>query len=259
MNLLFSGISAGRWFGIKVTITWIFLIYALSELSDSWKDGILAVEIHILELTLLFGTVLVHEFGHALSCRAVGGEANHILLWPLGGISFVKPPMNPRAWLITTICGPLVNAILWPIFWYLSAYHFGIDDENAFRAFMSTHSGIQFALGTACYLMWWINRMLLLFNLIPAYPMDGGRILQELLWFALGLRRSFEIAGMVGVVAGACFVALGLGAPKITIPYIDFSLGGGTNWNLVAIGALCAMQSWGIYQRAKASQSQQNI
>ena len=87
--------------------------------------------------------------------------------------------------------------------------------------------------------MWQINRGLLLFNLIPAYPMDGGRILQELLWYVLGYPMSLKIAGMVGTVAGIGFVVLGFGNHTIEIPIVHYRLGG-PDTMLIVIGILCA-------------------
>ena len=107
-----------------------------------------------------------------------------------------------------------------------------------------------------------LNLLLLIFNLIPAYPMDGGRILQEILWLTVGYQRSLHVAGMVGTVAGISFVVLGLGAAKVSIPWIgyvagagflrsDYPLGGEVNGMLVVIGIMAATASFGIYRRAQ--------
>ena len=246
MDFFNQGIPLGRWFRITVVIHWTFLLYAANELfRQNRKD----IGIEALFLFLLFGTVLVHEFGHALSCRAVGGEAFHIVLWPLGGIAFVQPPMKPWAWLVTTACGPLVNAILWPAFWLL---------VNHWPFPSSAERSVLYALAfKSCVMMYSINRSLLLFNLIPAYPMDGGRLLQEILWLIVGYARSMKIAGMVGTVAGAGLVVLGLGLYTIRIPVVNFTLGAELNTMLAVIGLLCAMQSFAIYQRANEIQGWQ--
>jgi Zn-dependent protease len=247
MNFFNQGIPLGRWFRITVIIHWTFVLYAANELflnrDDQWP-----LWFDAMWLGLLFATVLVHEFGHALSCRAVGGEAHQIILWPLGGIAFVNPPMNPTAWLITTACGPLVNAIFWPGFWLINRY-WGEPVQ---------HGLIGSYVAVGCYIMEIINKGLLLFNLIPAYPMDGGRLLQEILWFIVGYPRSLQIAGMVGTVAGIGFVVLGLGLHEIHIPWIDFDLGNNdrrVDWILVVIGILCLMQSFAIYRRSQEIQT----
>ncbi len=259
MDFLTQGISLGRWFRIKVVISWIFIIYAGYEIM---ADGTRNAPYSGLLMGLLFGTVLVHEFGHALSCRAVGGEAHFIVLTPFGGIAFIQPPMNPWAWFVSTACGPLVNAVLWPAFCLISRmiilHQFGPDGWDYVIDRIAHTDGIYFpgpGFGLPlqiCILMWQINKLLLLFNLIPAYPMDGGRILQEILWFIVGYGRSLMIAGMVGTVAGVGFVVIGLGLEAIDISSIGFHLGtkGETQPILAAIGLMCAMQSWGIYQRS---------
>jgi Zn-dependent protease len=243
MNFFNQGISLGRWFGITVVIHWLFLLWAANELFT--RSGRLPLWFNVMYIVLLFGTVLVHEFGHALSCKAMGGEANHIVLWPLGGIAFVQPPMNPTAWLVTTACGPLVNAILWPTFWAINTYVLPRVELPPTTA--------SLMLINACFLMELINKGLLLFNLIPAYPMDGGRLLQEILWFIVGYGRSLMIAGMVGTVAGGSFIVLGLGLAEIRIPGVDLSLGtkGHVDVMFAVIGLLCMMQSFAIYKRSQ--------
>jgi Zn-dependent protease len=243
MNFFEQGIPLGRWFKITVVLHWTFLIYAAFIILPSAQPVASSIF-----MALLFATVLLHEFGHAISCQLVGGLALHIVLWPLGGIAFVKPPNNPWAWLITTVCGPLVNAILWPLS-YLYLQH----------GLMPTIQHLHLSDTAAQYLyyvaesMYEINRGLLLFNLIPAYPMDGGRILQEILWLTIGYARSLHIAGMVGTVTGIGFVVLGMGVTSIHIPPpIDFTLGGnGVDPLFIIIGILCAQMSFGIYRRSQ--------
>jgi Zn-dependent protease len=241
MNFFQQGIPLGRWFGITVVIHWTFLLYAGYQILGS-ND----IPFSILWIVLLFGTVLTHEFGHALSSIAVGGDAQHIVLWPLGGIAFVQPPSKAWAWLVTTVGGPAVNAVLWPAFWAIYTYWAApsLDMES---------SAVHEWLVTACWVMMTINKYLLLFNLIPAFPMDGGRILQEVLWMIVGYGRSLMVAGMIGTVAGVGFVTLGLGLWDIVIPVVDFPLGqkGAVNVILAVIGLMCAMQSFAIYRQSQ--------
>src|SRR5262249_39839589 len=127
---------------------------------------------YILEYVALFGIVLLHEFGHALACRSVGGVADKIMLWPLGGVAFVNPPPRPGPVLWSIAAGPLVNVLLLPVtwgLWALMAAGSSADEPSAFTTFLK-------ALAV-------INTALLVFNLLPVYPLDGGQILQALLWF----------------------------------------------------------------------------
>src|ERR1044071_2720564 len=103
-----------RFAGIQVYLHWSWFIIALIEINtrsreySSWLWN-------ALEYVALFAIVLVHEFGHALACRQVGGKAEQIVLWPLGGVAYVAPPPRPGATLWSIAAGPLVNVALTPI------------------------------------------------------------------------------------------------------------------------------------------------
>jgi Zn-dependent protease/ribosomal protein L37AE/L43A len=154
---------------------------------------------NVLEYLTLFLIVLLHEFGHSLACRQVGGKANQIILWPMGGIAFVSPPPRPAATLWSIAAGPLVNVALLPLLsllWYGAAL---LGWEASFPdgyAFVRT--------------IWGINLGLAIFNLLPIYPLDGGQILQALLWFFLGRARSLMVASIIGMagVVGLLVVAV---------------------------------------------------
>jgi Zn-dependent protease len=150
------------------------------------------------EYLALFAIVLIHEFGHALACRQTGGVADRIVLWPLGGIAFVNPPRRPGAMLWSIAAGPLVNVILLPIL-YLAVVVFG-DSTNVaptdFGRFVSQVFGI--------------NLVLLIFNMLPIYPLDGGQILRSLLWFPLGEIRSLQIASVIGLIGSVALAGVSL-------------------------------------------------
>jgi Zn-dependent protease len=147
------------------------------------------------EYIALFAIVLLHEFGHALACRQTGGIANRIVLWPLGGIAFVNPPRRPGAMLWSIAAGPLVNVILLPILSIaLALSRVGPDEPTDFALFI--------------YHVWWINLGLLIFNILPVYPLDGGQILRSLLWFPLGEIRSLQIASVIGLIGSIALAGL---------------------------------------------------
>ena len=153
----------------------------------------------VLEYLALFSIVLMHEFGHALACRQVGGQADQIVLWPLGGVAYVAPPPRPGPTLWSIAAGPLVNVVLTPILgviWAL-AHSAGLA-ETAPNAY------------TFVQTLFVINCVLLFFNLLPIYPLDGGQILQSLLWFVFGRARSLMIATIVGFIGVAALGALAL-------------------------------------------------
>jgi Zn-dependent protease len=104
-----------RPFGITVKIHFLFFAVTLAMFlrKVAQKDNpVWWVDAFCLTILLLFFVILLHEYGHCFGCRAVGGEATEILLWPLGGLAFVEPPHNPRAHLITVAAGPTVNLVL---------------------------------------------------------------------------------------------------------------------------------------------------
>src|SRR3954454_24139743 len=117
--------------GITVFLhfTW-FLVgaYEVTTLSARYSKPIWAVY----EYLALFAIVLLHEFGHALACRQAGGQAEQIVLWPLGGIAFVSPPPRPGAMLWSIAAGPLVNVILLPLLSVaLVIFRFGPETESS--------------------------------------------------------------------------------------------------------------------------------
>ena len=153
----------------------------------------------LFEYLALFCIVLMHEFGHALACRQVGGVADRIVLWPLGGIAFVNPPPRAGAYLWSIAAGPLVNVALIPIIGLAS----GIVSQDRIPG---RPDDATLFLSDLKYM----NFGLLIFNILPIFPLDGGQILRGLLWFPLGPFRSLQIASVVGLIGGALLAMLGL-------------------------------------------------
>lgn len=154
-----------------------------------------------LETLSLFGIILVHEFGHALACRQVGGTANQIILWPLGGVAYVSPPQRPGAMLWSIAAGPLVNVVLVPILLFATVF--------ASRAGWELINPNLYHYINA---IWWANLIILIFNMLPIFPLDGGQIFRSLLWFFVGRANSLMVAsvlgffGVAGMVVAAVFL-----------------------------------------------------
>jgi Zn-dependent protease len=192
--------------GIRVRLHGLFLFFILFELlraltNDGWMWTLSAVL--PLEL-LLFTFVLLHEFGHCYGCRTVGGTADDVLIWPLGGLAFCDPPPRPLDHLVTTLAGPMVNLMSMVLLAPPLAF-FGAFSPALFNP-LRLPVDVQ---GPAFYLAlaWYVNYCLLLFNmLLPIYPFDLGRVVQELLWFRFGFVRATAIATTIGM-AGAVLLA----------------------------------------------------
>jgi Zn-dependent protease len=184
--------------GIDVFVHWswfLVAVYGISTRASRYSSFVWPV----LEYLALFLIVLVHEFGHALACRQVGGQANQIVLWPLGGVAYVAPPPRPGATLWSIAAGPLVNVVLAPVLTILavlgSSAGWGETMPNAY-AFIKA----------LCIINW----ALLIFNMLPIYPLDGGQILQSLLWFVLGRARSLMVTVIIGFIGVAGLIGLAI-------------------------------------------------
>src|ERR1022692_904533 len=114
MNIRPGSIRLFRFSGIDVFLHWSWIVIALIEI-QSGPARYSTIAWNALEYVAIFLIVMIHEFGHALACRQVGGTANQIVLWPLGGIAYVNPPQRPGATLWSIAAGPLVNVALIPI------------------------------------------------------------------------------------------------------------------------------------------------
>src|SRR6201988_3044358 len=185
-----------RFSGIDVFLHWSWFFVALYEI-QSRAGRYSSVTWNILEYLALFLIVLLHEFGHALACRQVGGNAIRIVRWPLGGVAYVDPPPRPGATLWSIAAGPLVNVAFMPILFLLML--------KAQPAGSADAPGDIYRLATNVF---WINKWLLIFNILPIYPLDGGQILRSLLWFVLGRARSLMAATIIGLLGIAGFIAL---------------------------------------------------
>ncbi|MGD0813587.1 MAG: site-2 protease family protein [Verrucomicrobiota bacterium] len=181
-----------RFGGIDVYLHWSWFVVAFFQVSyrSQFPHGYTSISWCVYEYLALFLIVLLHEFGHSLACRSVGGRADQIVLWPLGGVAFVDPPPRPGATLWSLAAGPLVNVLLIPI---LGTIWFAARALN----WPETNPNLNNFITMICF----INAALLAFNLLPIYPLDGGQILRSLLWFFLGRARSLMVASGIGLVA----------------------------------------------------------
>src|SRR5262245_10535688 len=211
--------------GIDVHLHWTWFLFAAYEISvrkNSYSTPVWTV----FEFLSLFGIVLLHEFGHAFACRSVGGLANQILLWPLGGVAYVNPPPRPGALLWSIAAGPLVNVALLPI-------TYGLRE-------LAAGAGLDPDVQSYCRYLYGVNLVLLVFNLLPIYPLDGGKILQSLLWFVMSRAQSLLIASILGLVFGLVLVLLGL---AIAVNQNEY-------WPLI-LSVFIASRSWAGIQQAR--------
>lgn len=184
-----------RFRGIDLHLHWSWFLVAAYEIGSRQRAYSSPIW-NVLEYLALFIIVMLHEFGHALACRQVGGVANQIVLWPMGGVAYVSPPPRPGATLWSIVAGPLVNVALIPVLLIPGRLLHSVDSREVI------HNVLPFL--RTVYAM---NLILLIFNLLPAYPLDGGQILRCLLWYPLGHGRSLLVAAMIGFVGAAGLMA----------------------------------------------------
>lgn len=192
-----------RFAGVDLYLHWSWFLVAVYGISSRGARYTSLVW-PVLEYLALFGIVLLHEFGHALACRQVGGQADQIVLWPLGGVAYVAPPPRPGATLWSIAAGPLVNVALAPILTILwlvgGSAGWGETMPNGY-AFITA--------------LFYINWALLIFNLLPIYPLDGGQILQSLLWFVLGRARALMVTVVIGFIGVGALILVALWAHAV--------------------------------------------
>lgn len=199
----------GRVAGIRVRVHLMYVLWLAIELAVAASAGADTLRWKALTLGSLFVLVLLHEFGHCFACRWVGGTADDILMWPLGGLAFCRPPHRWKASLITTLGGPMVNVVLLPVFGGALLAVTGSWDAVVFNPFAPGAAGNDAFLsaGWAGLVLWalhYANAALLAFNmLVPMFPMDCGRVVQELLWWRIGYRRSMQVAVTLGLVVAS--------------------------------------------------------
>jgi Zn-dependent protease len=210
--------------GIDVFLHWSWFLVAVFEV-ERRAARYSSILWNVLEYFSLFLIVLLHEFGHSLACRQTGGQADHIVLWPLGGIAFVSPPLRPGAMLWSVSAGPLVNLALFPVTSIILLVGRAMNLPASFPN-----------VDTFFHSLWLINLVILIFNLLPIYPLDGGQILQSLLWFVFGRVRSLAIVAVFGFIGVGGVLLLALWARSF--------------W-LIIIAAFILLNCWGalLYTR----------
>ena len=204
MNFLGGSVRIGRWFDIEVRAHMLFFVFMAYQIITASNLGF-----EITLWTMLFGTVLIHEYGHCFGARSVGGTAHNILMWPLGGLAFASAPMRPWPQFVTVACGPLVNFVFCLVSaaaLIVSTRSFALVTWNPFEPIFWDSNYWQ----AYVHVFYRINYMLLLFNLLPIYPLDGGQLFQTIMWPMIGLQKSMRLACQVGIAGAFVIGVLGI-------------------------------------------------
>jgi Zn-dependent protease/CBS domain-containing protein len=213
------GVRIGRILGIEVAFdySWLFIVVLLTwSLASSfvhwhpdWSPA-LSIGIALLASLLFFGSVLLHELAHSLVARRFGVPVRSIVLFLFGGVSNIeREPPSPKAEFWTAVVGPLTSIVLGVVLLVLASF--------------GTHTASDYvidpalrlpAIGPVATLLLWlgpINILVGIFNLIPGFPLDGGRILRSAIWRATGdLHVATRWASGAGQAIGWLFIFLGV-------------------------------------------------
>ena len=195
-------LTVGTIFGTAVRIHVTFLLFLVWIWAAYYRQGGSAAAWEgVAFVLLLFLCVLLHEFGHVLTARRFGVKTPDITLWPFGGIANLERiPEKPSEELLVAIAGPAVNVVIAAgLLLYLGAT---LDPANLTRIEDPATSMAVKIAGA--------NIFLVLFNLIPAFPMDGGRVLRALLAIRLGHARATALAASIGQGFAVAFGILGI-------------------------------------------------
>jgi Zn-dependent protease/CBS domain-containing protein len=196
----------GRLAGINVYMHWTFLLliafigFLYMSRGAAWSGAALGIAF----VLALFGCVVLHELGHALMARQFGVPTKDITLLPIGGIARLqRMPENPGQELLVALAGPAVNVVIFVLLALLLA-------ATGQLATAQLTGILDIGRGNFLANLMWVNFILVIFNMLPAFPMDGGRVLRACLAFFLEYTTATAIAATAGQAMAILFGFYGL-------------------------------------------------
>jgi Zn-dependent protease len=241
-DIMSWSLPLGRIAGITVRVHLLLIVFMISMVGRGANSTPSYALDALLLQVIVFFSILLHEFGHCFAARRVDGDADEILMWPLGGLASVHIPNVPRAHFVTVAGGPAVNVVLcflsgialafacgvlppFSPFWSPIAFSGGhITAQDLYSwyqgAMRSDLNPWEILLARVFYVNW----MLFWFNmLLVGFPLDGGRLLQVFLWPRLGFHRATQIVCYSGFI-----IALVLSV--LAVVFIDKNVDSPSNW-----------------------------
>ena len=200
-----GSLKLGKIAGIGLFVHWTFYLLILFIVYTNYKAGQNSVQIlwSVLFILCIFLTVFMHELGHALTAKKFGIKTKDITLLPIGGVAQLERlPEKPSEELMVAFAGPMVNIVL-ALITSLFISLPNTSEEMIAQLDNGVNSG-NFFLN-----FYLVNIILAFFNLIPAFPMDGGRVLRALLSYKLERHQATKIAARIGQALAIGFVLLG--------------------------------------------------
>lgn len=203
-----GNLNIGTYLGIPVKIHWSFGLLILFVGYVGITNGLNGKEIFAfaLYIAVLFLCVVLHEYGHALMARKYGVKTRDIILSPIGGVARLESiPEEPYKELFIALAGPLVNVIIAILLSIVTLVFYSgsiFPSSESIELLKFPSEFIRFVIV--------MNIALFVFNLVPAFPMDGGRVLRSLLAIKIGRVKATKIASIIGRALAIGFIILGL-------------------------------------------------
>ncbi|MEO1985014.1 MAG: site-2 protease family protein, partial [Fuerstiella sp.] len=198
-----KSIRIGTAAGIPVFLHWTFLLIPAYIILSGLATGspVFGMIADLTFVTAIFACVVLHELGHALAARRFGVRTRDIILMPIGGVARLeKMPKHPREELIVAIAGPAVNVIIASVLLAITVPLIGVDGLMTPTSLGTSLVGKVIA----------VNLAMIVFNMLPAFPLDGGRVLRALLSLGMGHLRATRIAAKVGQTMAVLLGVAGL-------------------------------------------------
>ena len=212
---MFSSLKLGKLFGIDLYVHATFWLLPLFVFLGGVLDGDLSgATLDVAVLFAVFGCVALHEVGHALAAAYYGIATRDITLYPVGGVARLeRMPERPLHEIVVALAGPAVNVVI-ALGLFAGIYFGNLSLPDSF-----TLSGLEL-LDEFTVRVFWVNAFLAAFNLIPAFPMDGGRVLRAMLSTRMRRVKATNVAVKVGSVIAAGFVLVGLHQGMMTLALV---------------------------------------
>jgi Zn-dependent protease len=210
----------GRFFGIDVFLHFTFLIMLVWIVGDAYvrtRSWAVALD-RLVFWVLLFTIVVLHEYGHALTARLFGVKTRDIILLPIGGIARLESiPQKPWQELLIAVAGPMVNVVLAMLctIWMIADGTLEALFKEALRPPIAGNALQSLLEGSMAVRLLSVNITLIIFNMIPAFPMDGGRVLRSFLAMFLDYVQATWIAARIGQGVAIIFAILGFWDPML--------------------------------------------
>lgn len=234
-RLMKANLNLGKYFGTEIQIHWTFFLLIVwvivSEIINrgAFDYGLFDKILFNFELVIaIMICVFLHEMGHLLAAKKFGIKTERMVILPIGGISTQhKSTESPKEELLITLAGPLVNIVIALILYFAIPVNKYVRYD--FGQFLTAMN--DFSVQTFLFYVFIANIVLVLFNLIPAFPLDGGRILRAFLDVKLDRAKATSIATTIGNIIAITLILIGLSVSPILVLMGIFLFIGGYSEN----------------------------